>query len=405
MTGISTFAQAPSFGPIGRDYLSRSGPLPPFTTPEVSRYNLKWGDLTARFSASTQTEFNDNINLSQTSPQADLSIGPNLGVGFMWRISKANELHMDLDAGYLWYLNSPSLNSLNIAPNSIIEHTIYLEKVRINLHDNYGIQVDPTSLGELSGGTNSVVDYRRFNNVAGLTTSWEPYRNLSLSGGFNDTYDRSMTHDFTSLDQDAYAFNAGGNYTLSPRWAVGLNGNYIITRYVEKVQNGGTTYASGPSLTYKPTQHITVNLSAGYMVSTFDHTGTITDTSDFRGMSYEASIFHTLNSRTSHDLHFSRTAAPGVGSNFTELTDVQYELRKQIRRTITLHTTVAYEHLRASGLGAETADRYLFYLGTNYQFSRHWTAGLGYTLAWKNSDLADQSYSQNRLTLDFERQF
>jgi opacity protein-like surface antigen len=399
-------AQAPPpFGPTGPDFLSRTAPAPPFTPSSVSRYNLKVGNLTARLSGSVQTEFNDNINLSQSNPRADLSIAPDLGIGFMWPLNKENVLHLDLDGGYRWYLNSPSLNSIAISPRSTLEHDVHIGRVHINLHDNFGVQVDPVSLGSISGGTNAVVNYQRFSNTSGLNTDWRPYRDLAFNAGFDYTYDRSLNRDFTSLDQDGYAFHAGTEYNLSPRWTAGIVGNYTLSRYVQHIQNDGTSYGLGPSLTYRPTPHLTVNLSAGYTVATFQPTGTILDTTSFHGATYTAIITHTLNSRSSQDLRVSHTPSQGIGSNFTEATDVQYGFQTQVRKTITLHAMVAYEHLRASLAGGETADRYLTYLGASYHFSRHWLLGLGYSFALKDSDLAEQSYTQNRLTLDLTRQF
>src|SRR5687767_10260455 len=58
-------------------FMSRSSPAPAFTEPEPARYNIKIGRMNARFRGSLQTEFIDNIALSENNPEADIAFNPN----------------------------------------------------------------------------------------------------------------------------------------------------------------------------------------------------------------------------------------------------------------------------------------------------------------------------------------
>ena len=82
-----------------------------------------------------------------------------------------------------------------------------------------------------------------------------------------------------------------------------------------------------------------------------------------------------------------------------------YGGKLRLRRSLTLHSKVTYEHSRTSGPAGETADRYLAYLGAGFQFSPRWNASIGYTLGLKDSNQAFRDYTQNRVTFQLVRQF
>ena len=388
-----------------RDFLPQVNPFPPYRSPEGVRYNLKWGKLTGRVYGSVNTEFNDNINLSQNNPEADISIGPTIGVGFLWPISKVNVLQFDVGVGYRWYLNHPAVSSINVIPTSRLDHNIFLQSVRINVHDYFSATSDPVTLGALSGGKVNVTDFHRFHNTAGLLANWRGTSKLGFSAGYDYSIDRSLSSQFTSLDRDDHTFTAGFDYLLSPRWTVGANGAYTITKYLENVQNDGTSFTFGPVVNYKYSQFLIFDASAGWTVSTYDQTGTIVDRSAFRGFTWQFGVRHTINRRTSQDLRFGRHLGVGFNNNFTDLLAVQYGLRRQITSAVWLHSTLAWEALDESGPAGETADRYLFSLGTSFRLSQHWSSAVAYTLSWKDSSLLGGDYVQNRLTLDITRHF
>ena len=80
-------------------------------------------------------------------------------------------------------------------------------------------------------------------------------------------------------------------------------------------------------------------------------------------------------------------------------------MRRQITSAVWLHSTLAWETLDESGPTGETADRYLFSIGTSFRLSQHWSSAMAYTLSWKDSSLLGGDYVQNRLTLDITRHF
>ena len=387
-----------------RNYIMQTAPYPIFFNPEPAQYNLKWGKLTGRFHASIGTELNDNLNLSQHHGEFDASFAPNVAVGFLWPISQKNNLQFELGVGYRFYVNHPQLDSLIISPNSRLDYRLFLEKIQITLHDNFFVQVDPTDRPDINGKSSTIL-FRRFNNTAGFIAEWKPRQHLGVYGGYDYSIDRSMADTFASLDHTTHTFSLGANYQLSPSLTAGLNASYALTTYSEPIQNDNESYRVGPYFTLKLSKFLSLDGAVGYSVSHFRHTGSLNDTSDFRGPVFEAGLRHIINSRLSHGLRMSRSHELGFGSNFNDLFSLQYDLQARMSSSIHVNTKVVYENFQTSGLAGEKAQRVLVYLGSGYQLTRRWNFAVAYGFALKDSNLPDNGYLQNRLTLDFSRQF
>lgn len=405
MTTMVTTAEAQ----VGEDFLSRTGPTPPYRSPQPHRYNLKWGDLTGRLTGTVVTEFNDNINLSENNPVADISIGPELGFGFLYPISDRNVLQFDIGVGYRWYLNSPDVSTITVSPRSSsrLDYYLYFEEGRVNLHDIFYVQVSPVDIAALGAGAAGGVNlskFQRFVNTAGISSDWRPAKQWVFYAGYDYTLDRSLNSSFRSLDRDDHTFSSGVNYVANSRLTVGAYSAFTYTTYLQDIQNDGWNFTIGPRLSYQATKFIALEASAGWTTSDYFDNGTIADQSNFSSFTYQGGIRHTINKRTEQALRGGRSLGLGYGSNFTDTYNLQYSLRWLASQGVSIYSTLAYEHIAVSNAG-ESADRYLFNLGTGFQLSRRWTLGMNYTLSKKDSDLAGNNYLQNRVTLDLTRQF
>lgn len=390
---------------VDREFLPQTMPYPVYRTPERSNYNLKWGELTGRFSLGVQAEFNDNINLSETNPIADMSIGPNFGIGFLFPISKDQVLQLDVGIGYRWYLNNPSVSSLNILPNSVLSHTAYIGDVKLNFHDYVSAVSNPVEFGPLGGNRNNLIDFNRLVNTVGVGADWQVTKDTAIHGGYDYTIDRSLTGEFRSLDRDDHTFYAGIDRRFTARTTMGLFGSYTISDYRQQVQNDGTSLSFGPTWSHLLTTFVTLHASVGYTISEYDRSGSIGDTSSFESVTFQAGARHTINKRTAHDLRFARHVGLGFGSNFSDSYSAQYHLSTELSARTLLNTTLAYEIIQLSGAFGEDATRLLWTLGSGWRLSKRWSLAAAYTLAIKDSDLAGGDYVQNRLTLDMNYHF
>lgn len=405
MTAMATTADAQ----VGEDFLSRTGPTPPYRSPQPHRYNLKWGDLTGRLTATAVAEFNDNINLSQNNPVADISFGPEIGFGFLYPISDRNVLQLDVGVGYRWYLNSPDVSSITVSPRSSsrLDYYLYFEEGRVNFHDIFYVQISPVDIAALGPGVGGGVNlskFQRFVNTAGISSDWRPAKQWVFYAGYDYTLDRSLNGSFASLDRDDHTFSSGVNYVANSRLTVGAYSAFTYTVYRQDVQNNGWNFSIGPRMSYQMTKFVSLEASAGWTTSDYFNNGSITDTSNFSSFTYQGGIRHTINKRTEHSLRGGRSLGLGYGSNFTDTYTLQYSIRWLASQGVSIYGTTAYEHIQVSNRG-EAADRILFNLGTGFQLSRRWNLGVNYTFSTKDSNLVGNNYVQNRLTLDLTRQF
>jgi hypothetical protein len=385
--------------------LSGASPaVPAFQNPEPSRYNLKWRNLIGRFQASVLTEATDNISLSDDDAQSDIGLGPNVGAGFLWAISDANVLQIDGGIGYRWYLEHPSISSVNVAPNSRFDYQVYFDHARISFYDNIAVEVDPTSRPDLSGTSDEdVANFRRLHNVAGLLGEWSVAENLALVGGYDYGLERSLTSQFNSIDRDSHTFRLGSFHDISSRWTVGLNSFYSLSSYVADVHNNSHSYGTGPTVVVKPSQFITIEGAVSYSISSYDSNGSVEDSADFSGLTGQLIVRHTLNSRMSHEIAFTHGVESALNSNFYELSSLRYGLSARVGRAINLNARVHYEHYSSSL--DEKADRVGLHLGASYEFARRWQMQVGYGFNLKDSNLPGNDYLQNRVTMEFSRQF
>lgn len=391
----------------GADFLMRSSPAPTFVEPPKPEYNLHWGPLTGRLNGSVQAEYNDNIGLDETNTRADTFFYPNFGVGFQWPLSPQNILEFNLGLGYRVYLENSELNSFSISPDSRILYQIRVGKVNVLLRDTFNLQVDPLSRPDISGGSGgTLLNFKRINNDVGVQAEWQARSNLALVSSYDYVIDRSLNSQFAALDRDDHNLAVGAYTDLGAAWNVGLNASTTLTDYLEPIQNDGVSFSAGPSATVKITRFITLDGSISYTRSYYDEaSGAIADQSDFSGISASIGVRHQVNSKLAHNARFSRSISPGFGSNFNELSVLQYGLNWQFNSFIALNTTLSYERLNASGPAGETADRYLWYIGTGWQVARRWNLGVGYSFAWKDSDQPSRDYRQNRATLSLTHDF
>ncbi|MDB6054652.1 MAG: hypothetical protein JWN25_2175 [Verrucomicrobiales bacterium] len=390
-------------------FIPHTSPYPLYLNPEARRYNIKWGNLEARFITSAQVEFNDNIILSGTKPEGDISFGPDLQIGFQYPLSKRNTLEFNVGLGYRFYLEHPQLATFTVAPNSKIYYELLFDDVKLSVHDSFQVSVDPTGHPDISGSTTNaqaeISNFRRFDNSVGVQGDWKPYEDLTFSLNFDYAISRALTDSFIGLDADTYSWLASVSYKLSPRWIVGFQATYSWVDHLIAEQNNSANLVAGPFFSYKPSQFITVSGSASFSFNTFDDHGTTADTSEFSSIVAQLAIDHRMNSHTTESLHFSRSVGQGFGHNYNDTYTGQYNINTKLTSHLTVSASAVYEMFKASGTLGESADRFLLYFGTGYQLDRHWHLGMAYALALKNSDQTAHNYKQNRLTLELSRAY
>lgn len=393
------------------NYIMQTQPWPVYQPLAPEHYNLKWGNMIARFDAGTQVELNDNIALSDQQREADISIMPGLGMGFLYPFTKENVMQLDVGIGYRWYLAHPKLNTWDLSstmtPHTRVNMLVLAGDFQFNFYDRVSLQTDPTTMAQLNGQNKAQLEmFRQLQNNCGVLAEWRPVRQIGMSASYDFGITRSINAHFTSLDMDAHTFAAGAYYMPSTKLGMGFNGSYTLEYYMEHIQNNGRIWTLGPFVTWEMSDFVTLEAAAGYTEGTYQLTGSILDSSNFSGITYQGSLRHRINRLMTQTLRGGHSLGLGYGSNFTEIWTAQHTLVWQIAAAVNLTQTVSWNGFKGSGnVLSDSGYQLLYYLGTGFQLTRQWSANVAYSFAYKNSDYAGQDYAQNRLVLDFRRKF
>jgi hypothetical protein len=315
--------------------------------------------------------------------------------------------------GYAKYWKHPEYDTqtLLISPNSMLDFNVYVGDVRFNVYDRLSIQEDASASPQLSG----TAKFRRLENHLGVRADWD-LNKLVLGGGveyatFKALNNGSVTANggqtFSGLDHDTTSIFGQVGYKMNPKMLTGVRANYAETKYTGDQQNNSTSKSVALFLDGQMTQHISAALSLGYQMQEFSTGGAIGDNSNFNSYIFEMSVRHELNRVYSHNLAVSRYALAGIGTNYTEIQEVDYNFTWDLIKDTTLNGSAFFQTVKNSGSGpdSESADRYGFSLKAVREIFRSWDLGLGYEFLMKDSNIPINDYLQNKVYVDLTYSF
>ncbi len=298
--------------------------VPP-TPEQEQKYNIRFGEgVGVNIAAGVALEYNDNINLARHGQEeSDFIFRPSAEFDASWRISDLNTLHLSLGISYAAYLDHSEFDSRGplISPNSALEMTIHVGGILVTLRDRFSYQEDPFDLPVLHG----VVDYRRFENEAGIQVDWPINEHVNLTAGYN--HDDLWSFDdpqFDILNRGIETVYLKPSYLLGPNTTVGLDLSASYFHYYESGMNDGEGFLVGPYLDIGLTQNTRAYIEGGYQELTFDNGGRIGDSASSTSWYGRLQVTNQLSDYFSHHLIFSKNAELGFGQNFYTLYHVEY---------------------------------------------------------------------------------
>ena len=430
---------------IQRDMPHRPQPIEP-----IHDYNIKYGRWTARFDGSMGIQYNDNVNLvdaggQNSGPNDDLTLTPSLGISIAHPISKYNGFRLDISIGYASHLNYPQLDGLRIGPRSSMDFHSKIGDVTLTLFDDMSSSSDAATRTEIVGtGNPSSVNFQRFVNTIGASAFWNPTRMFSLSAGASYSLERGLSDSFSQLDRDSRQFTIAAYQRLHDAVTVGLSSFYNDYSYPKKIQNDGAIYGVGPLVSWSPNRFLNVNAAAHYTITQFGKTGTIQDTQEYAGLTYDLTVSHVLSREVTHALTFSKNINTGYGSNFTDLLSLSYRLNWTVDRKTGFSFNSSFQQSKQSAgkfalpqsqlpfillggeeiiqypvgssvdpatgmvlipVSTEAADIYQVGVGLTRQIGRRLSSGLGISRIMRETSARGLSYSQDTVTLTINYRF
>ncbi|MEY2428677.1 MAG: hypothetical protein QOJ40_1562 [Verrucomicrobiota bacterium] len=369
--------------------------------PGSRTYNFKTGDLRLRVIPSAGVDGNDNINASKDNKESDVILRPGLGLGLSYPITQRNLLELNVNVGYLKYLNHDALSTWTVQSGSELSFDIFVEDFQINLHDRVSYVQDSAQEAAIAG----TARYGNINNTAGVLTSWG-LKDMTFSLGYDHATVISPASEFSYQDRASELFIGRTGYRFQPTFTAGVEGTVSLTRYDKMVLNDNNNYSAGVYADWQPGTVLHVQPRAGYTITHFQQTSQSgISTADLNSWYADLSITHAVSEAISYTLSAGHEVRLGVqGADAIEDWYVRPAMNWTIIRNLPFQTFLSYEHGN-QGVGnqagnlTETYDYFGGGFGLSHPITARLNLGLNYRVTVRNSTTASRGYTQNVVSL------
>ena len=364
---------------------------------------LKAGPVYYNIGLGYSLEWNDNVNLSSSSPEADFIHRPQLDLRAMWPATKDSVLNFGMGIGYQKYMDHPDLDGMLISPNSELAWDIPVEDFVFTLSDRFLYSQDVASQGGLSG----TAEFPRIENTAGVRVRWMPDRyQFELGYAHYNFFSQSPSFDYLGRASEQFLGRAA--YRFADATQAGLEASGSLTDYESPMQQDNQSVSVGPFLEWQLRADLRLSLRGGYVIY-FQEPGPLFGlSSDVSSYYVGIDANHRLTDYITHGLSAVREVRQSVnqGSELTEQLTVRYFVTWAFLDQATISADCFYEHGKPPPLGIEeTYDRLGFGVGVNWQLLAHLSVGLAYRYTTRDSNINTRDYNQNLVTLSANYQF
>jgi hypothetical protein len=353
-------------------------------------------------SASLDGEWNDNVNLAHADPQQDFIIRPLANFGVFWPVTELNALTFSLGAGYEKFVSHDQYDRPLITPGSALTWDIFTKNLRINLHDQFSYEQDPTAWGAISRTARA----GGLDNTLGAMAVWDLH-DVVLSFGYDhfNFVSSSSTYDYLSRASDFLLLRAV--FKVHPAATAGLELSGGPTAYDQKLLSDNVTASAGGFAEWQATEVIKLLARLGFYQYSFSNEGAAAGSGDQSGYYASLNLSYRPSPKISYSVEGGHEAFMG---NSSALTDQYYgtaSVNWRLIEHISLSTSVRYETAtQPIGPFRDNYDRVSANLRLSCPIKQKLTASLNYRYWLKTSGLSQfLDYEQNCLTLHPAYQF
>jgi hypothetical protein len=363
-------------------------------------YTFKSGDFKLLVVPSLSLAWNDNVNTVKTDPQEDFILSPLVQLTASYPITQNNVLSLNVGAGYNKYLDHDQYSTWDLQSGTELSFDIYVKDFWFNLHDRVNYVQDTSQQPALSG----TATYVTLNNTAGLSVTWD-LNKLTLSAGYDHENIISPTsQQYESQDGATEMIYTRAGLEVYPGLTTGIEGTGSFTTYDQMVLNDNNSYSAGVYADWQPGKSFRVQPRFGYTIFQFQQTSTNIQTSDLNSWYADLNITHQITDAIGYTLDAGHEVQTGIQSDAIEDYYVRPSIRWNIIKNVNLTTSFSYEHGN-QGAGnvrgnlTETFDWLTTDVGASYSPMKRLSLGLDYRLTLRSSNIPDNEYTQNMITL------
>ena len=381
---------------------------------ESMPYTIKSGDFRLLITPSFEADWNDNINLSNSSPQQAFILKPMVQLDSSYPISQFNLLRLNVGVGYDEYLEHSEYSNWRVQSGSQLSFDTYIKDVLINLHDRFTYVQDPGNQA-LDPGTG---DYGIANNVVGIAVGWKP-KNLILGLGYDHQNIVPTGTAIQTQDGSTEIFSGRAAWKFDPTTAAGIEATYSSTAYNQAILNNNSSYTIGAYGELHPGSYFIMTPRAGYSIFQYQQTsqsgeivgvtstgtpivvltGKPIQTSDFNAWYVDVTLSHDITRALSYGLSVGHQIQVGYQSDAVEDSYVRLSSTWKIFKDLDLRGSFSYDHGQ-EGIGnvtgnlTETYDWYSGSLEVNRKLTTKLSVGLNSRLTFRSSNNASLGYTQ-----------
>jgi hypothetical protein len=388
-------------------------------------YNMKLGPVLFDVTGSLDSEFNDNIGLTNSGKQSDFLITPEVGLGVRWPVTESNTLSFSTSLGYTRYLEHPEFSSSDVlvSPNSELAFNVFIGDFKFTFHDDFSYQQDPVNEGALS----NVVTFDRFENDAGVTGVWDmnqivltlAYDHINFfSTGIQDTSGTNLP-DANLLDFTADQVSASAEFHVTSTLSGGLEAAASLRQY-DYFDGDYTQLSVGPFARVQITQYLRAEASAGYQTihspgnslgagtilpANVYTPGSLSGTQD--GWYADLTFDHQVNKYFIHHLSLGHELQLGLLGDEAEVYYANYTASWKVNTFLNLALTLGYQDADEHGALVEVSNYSMFSAGVQASFpiTKSISGAVLYQFNDKFAQDDAQSYEQNEVGVNLTYQF
>lgn len=378
---------------------------------------MKLGPVLFNFNSSLEADYVDNVGLSTAGSVSDFLLTPEVGIDASWPVTTMNTLTLSTSLGYTKYLIHPQYDTSHIlvSPNSRLSFDIYVGDFKINLHDDFSYQQDPVSEAALS----NVVNFDRFQNVAGITVLWDlnkvlltlNYDHINFISYNIQNTNGTFAPNPNALDYTADQVSASAEFHISSTFITGVEAAASVRSY-DQFSGDYTAFSAGPYMKIQVTDHIKAELSGGYryqgspsntlgpgqvvLPGTFmPGSGGVNSDSYYVDLTldHEVNKYYLQRLSLGHDLQL------GLLGEQSDISYVNYTSSWHVNKRLNLALTLGYQDVSELG-GLVGVSSYNFFnagIQASFPVTKSISGAAYYQFNDKLANAANQSYQQNRV--------
>ena len=384
-----------------------------------SDYNMKVGPVLLNTNASLEGQYVNNIGLSSSNQQSDFIISPQVGVTASWPVTATNTLRFTTSVGYNKYMIHPQYDtgSVMVAPDSELSFDVYVGDFKINFHDQFSVQQDPSSIGSL----NNVVNFNRIQNVAGIGVLWDlnklilslNYDHITFVSTNLQALGGTDLSNPGNIDYSADQISAAASYRITSTVVAGLEAAGSL-RYYDQFNITDNQLSAGPFARIEVTPTFKVSAGAGYQeISTSSGNLTAATTTQLNNVApvlgvgtynswYGNLTFdHRLNADYTDRLAFGHELELNVFSQISDVYYVSYTSSWKVNSSLNLAFTLNYQDVSSPSSSNTISNSTFDVFGAGVQANFPVTKSISGAVLYQFSDnfgtSTSQGYTQQRV--------